>query len=152
MPGCLSGGRGEWWEGGEGQGEAGGGRRDQGGNWNSASLIKTGVNFFSPSLRPKGAVHHGNGEHRGGGEPGLVWKNTASESVSKNTSTVTNSVYVAPDKFVFFPAALHYKWSRPYQSYFIIFQIFDPNSIYQQQNVPVRPSHSWSPLPISSCF
>lgn len=36
------------------------------------SLIKTGVNFFSPSLRPKELFTMATGEHRGGREPRAV--------------------------------------------------------------------------------
>lgn len=44
----------------------GGGRRDERWKLKPCSLIKTGVNFFSPSLRPMELFTMATGEHRGG--------------------------------------------------------------------------------------
>lgn len=46
-------------------------RRQEGRRWKlkPCSVIKTGVNFFSPLLWPKELFTMATGEHRGGGEP-----------------------------------------------------------------------------------
>ncbi len=70
MLGCLSGGRGEWWEGGEGHKRRRRRRkRQEGRRWKlkPCSLIKTGVNFFSPLLQPKEPFTMATGRHGVGG-------------------------------------------------------------------------------------